>query len=119
TSCKNEPIAHENNKRAYFLISLFHQCYWVTGTIIGAIAGQLITADTTGIDFSMTALFVVILVDQIRSGGKSVRTAAIIGLIIAVIMLLILGADNFLLPTLICTVIILYIIAKTAKEENA
>ena len=49
---------------ATLLVSLFDQCYWVAGSVLGALAGQLITFDSTGIDFAMTALFVVICADQ-------------------------------------------------------
>jgi len=49
---------------AFFFVSLLDQCYWVAGSVIGAVAGQLIAFDSTGIDFAMTALFVVIAVDQ-------------------------------------------------------
>lgn len=53
----------------YGLISLFDQSYWVLGTLIGAVAGTLIKFPLTGLDFALTALFAVILTDQIR-GSK-------------------------------------------------
>lgn len=49
----------------YGLISLFDQSYWVTGSIIGALIGQVIPFDLTGVDFSLTALFAVLTVEQL------------------------------------------------------
>lgn len=119
-SCADDPDAHVDNHRPCFLIALLHQCYWVAGSVIGAIAGELITFDTTGIDFSMTALFVVILVDQLRAGGRDARRSALIGLVLAVVFLLLLGAEKFLLPTLACTVLALAVTAQlTGKKEAA
>lgn len=50
----------------FFCIALFDQLYWIAGTLAGCVAGALITFDTTGIDFAMTALFTVILVEQLE-----------------------------------------------------
>lgn len=49
----------------YGAISLLDQCYWVTGSIIGALLGQIIPFDLTGVDFSLTALFAVLTVEQL------------------------------------------------------
>ncbi len=64
--CRNED-PEEKMRDNWLLIALFDQSYWVLGSVLGAILGQVIPFDLTGIDFSMTALFVVILVDQIRN----------------------------------------------------
>ncbi len=53
-----------NEVRARYFIGLFDHVYWIIGTIIGSLAGQLIPIDFTGVDFSMTALFVVIYIDR-------------------------------------------------------
>lgn len=93
----------EGNAR--FLIGLFDHMYWIIGSVIGSLAGQLIKIDFTGIDFSMTALFTVIFIEQMRA-SKS-KLPGIIGLFCATICLLIFGANNFMLPSLIITVAIL------------
>ena len=51
-----------NEPHARFLISIFDHCYWIIGSVIGSLAGQIIPLDFEGIDFSMTALFVVIFI---------------------------------------------------------
>lgn len=118
-SCKDDMLLRENNCEAAFLIAALHQFYWVLGSVIGAVAGELISFDTTGIDFSMTALFVVILVDQLRSGGRETRLCAGIGVALALVFLFTLGADGFLLPTLACTVFVLAVMTCLQKEEPA
>lgn len=102
-SCKGDPELEAQNHDACFYISALHQLYWVIGSVVGAAAGELIAFDTTGIDFAMTALFTVILVDQLR-GERSARSCAALGGGLAVLFLLLWGADGFLLPTLACTV---------------
>lgn len=120
TLCDKDEILYKDNNKAMFLITLFNQSYWVTGSIIGSIAGQLIPFDFTGIDFSMTALFVVILVDNLKNGhnDKAVFFAAITGLIVGFICLLIWGASKFIFPALLITVLVLSIRSSLVKEAT-
>ncbi len=66
-------------KRMYYslLVSSFDHLYWFTGSVIGAAAGAFITFDTAGIDFAMTALFLVVLTDLVRH--KANRLPALTG----------------------------------------
>lgn len=64
------PPAQVDPADYYFAVSLLDQCYWVAGSLIGATVGQLITFDTTGVDFAMTALFVVLAVEQWKSARR-------------------------------------------------
>ena len=75
--------------------------YWIAFSVLGCIAGSLIPFDLTGIDFAMTALFIVILIDQLK--GASSRLPAAVSLISAALCLLLFGPDNFLLPSLLVT----------------
>ena len=118
-SMKDDPEAQAQHHLACFWVSLLHQCYWVLGSLSGAIAGELLSFDTTGIDFSMTALFVVILVDQLRAGSRQARICAAVGFVLAAIFLLTLGPDGFLLPTLACTVLALFAAGCMEKEVPA
>lgn len=90
------------------LISLFDQCYWIFGSVLGALIGSLLTFDSTGIDFSMTALFVVILIEQLRE--KKSRLPAMIGMAGSAVFLILLGADGFLLPSLTFSVAVLLLL---------
>ncbi len=111
---------HADGNRAMFWIALFDHAYWIFGSVIGALMGQLIPFDFKGIDFSMTALFVVILVERLAGGreDKSAMLAAVSGLVIGLACLLLLGAERFLLPAMVLTVAVLSV-ATGGKKEAA
>lgn len=98
-----------------FLVSLFDQCYWVLGSILGSLAGNL-PIDFTGIDFALTALFVTIFVEQWMS--TSHHLPALVGLGSAVVCLILFGADNFLIPTMILIAAVLVMLPKDKKEDR-
>jgi predicted branched-subunit amino acid permease len=58
-------ISSENRGLFMFYVSLLDQCYWVAGSLIGALAGSLLPFNTKGIGFALTALFVVLMIEQI------------------------------------------------------
>lgn len=98
--CSDESVNNIENKNLYyFLVSFFDQIYWVAGSAIGGLLGEVIPFSTEGIDFALTALFVTIFVEQWLS--VSDHKPAITGLSAAVVCLLIFGPDNFLIPTMI------------------
>ena len=105
----------ENNKYYYFFVSLLNQIYWVLGSIIGVIIGESLKIDTTGIDFAMTALFVVIFTEQILS--KKDYISAGIGISSSIICLFIFGSEYFLIPTMILITISLLIVGSIKKED--
>ena len=70
----------------YLIISLLNHCYWMIGSVLGALIGGLIKFDAKGIDFSMTALFVTVFVEQWMSTKE--HRPALIGIGAAVICLL-------------------------------
>ena len=84
----------------YFFVSLLDQIYWVSGATIGGLLGGLIHFDTTGLDFVMTAMFVVIFMEQWMKEKR--HFSELIGFVSAVLCLLLFGADSFMIPTMIC-----------------
>lgn len=96
-------------------ITLLNQFYWVAGTALGALAGNLIRFDTTGIDFSLTALFAVIFLEQWQ--GAKQHCPALIGVAASLGCLLLLGPDRFLLPAMV--VIVVSFAAARGKLEVA
>ncbi|NMB10443.1 MAG: branched-chain amino acid ABC transporter permease, partial [Tissierellia bacterium] len=98
---------------AMFYISLFHHIYWVLGGIIGSLLGKIIPVDMYGIDFTMTALFVVLFMEQWESSKSKIPIY--IGFISSIVFFIVLG-KNFLLPSLIFTVGFLLIFKN--KIEN-
>ena len=89
--------------------------YWIAFSVLGGLVGQLITFDTTGIDFALTALFIVILLDQIKSTGM--KLPALIGGVSSVLCIIILGRDNFLLPSLAVTMLVLLILRNKLEGD--
>ena len=103
--------------RYCFLVSLFDQCYWVTGSVLGALLGAVIPFSTEGIDFALTALFITVFVDQWRATKD--HLPALIGLGASVLCLVIFGAEDFLIPAMIVIALALTLMHKKggAKHE--
>ena len=101
-------------KYYYFLISLFDHTYWVAGSLMGSIIGASMNINTTGIDFAMTALFVVIFTEQILS--KKDYASAIIGIFSTIICLIIFGSGYFLIPSMVLITVSLLISGIIKKE---
>ena len=83
----------------YFYVSLFDYLYWITGSIMGSILGSVLPISTEGIDFALTALFLTVFVEQWLSTKN--HFAAITGVTLSVLCLVMFGSDNFLIPTMI------------------
>lgn len=111
----DEVPAGVDKNGAMFLVALLDQLYWVAGSLLGTFAGGL-PLDFTGIDFYMTALFLVIFLEQWR-WAKS-HLPALLGLCCAGVFLLVLGADNFLLPALCTTVAVLLLARPVLNREK-
>lgn len=113
-----QPPEGVDSRRFYFWIALLDHVYWIAGSLIGAIAGSLITINTEGIDFAMTALFIVIAIGQWQSGSN--HFPAILGAVGTVVCLLLFGSENgrFLIPALAVLVIGL-LCARPALDKPA
>jgi 4-azaleucine resistance transporter AzlC len=94
-----------DEKRYYLLVSALDQFYWIAGSVLGALIGGALTMDTTGIDFAMTALFVVIFVEQWLT--EKDHYPALLGLGISLFCLVIWGAERFLIPAMVLIVLVL------------
>ena len=98
----------------YFFVTLFDQSYWVLASTTGGLIGSLLPSNTTGLDFAMTAMFVVILLEQWLKDKRHI--SAWIGMICSVGCLLIFGADSFLIPTMCCILIGLTVFRKPIEQ---
>lgn len=92
----------------YFTVSLLDHSYWIIGSVIGSLAGAALGFDTTGVDFAMTALFLVIAVGQWKAAGS--HLPALLGAGAALIGLIAMGADDMLLPALAIIIIALVLL---------
>lgn len=99
----------------FFFISLLNHIYWIVGCTAGGILGSLITFNTRGIDFAMTALFVVIFTDQWLSSKN--HLPALIGLGSSLVCLLLFGADQFIIPSMVLILTLLTIFRKKLESE--
>lgn len=89
----------------YFFVTLLNQLYWVGGATLGGLLGNLITFDTEGLDFVMTAMFIVIFLEQWLKEKHHFSEWA--GLASSAACLLIFGKDNFMIPAMICILLLL------------
>ena len=109
----------EGKKWSYIFDALLVLLYWVALSILGALIGSLIPFDTAGIDFALTALFIVILIEQLKTPGKS-ALPALIAAVSSGVCLLLFGPSGFILPSLMITVLGLIVfrgpISRAEKE---
>ena len=87
-----------------FFVTLLNHIYWVAGATLGALLGYVVSFDTTGIEFVMTALFVVIFLNQWDSVKN--HTPALTGLICTFICLVLFGSDHFIVPAMLGIILI-------------
>lgn len=88
-----------------FFVTILNQIYWVAGATIGGIFGSFIPFDTKGLEFVMTALFVVIFLENWLK--EKDHSASVIGLFISFICLMIFKGTNFIIPSMIIILSIL------------
>ena len=116
--CSGDVPDGVDRKKYFFLVTLFNQCYWIIGCVVGSLIGSVFSFNTAGIDFSMTALFLVVFVEQWRSTKD--HKSAIVGVASSLICLLIFGADRFLIPAMITITVLLTILRrKPPRGEQA
>ena len=100
-----------------FFVTLLNHMYWFTGATIGGLVGSLLTFNTEGLDFVMTAMFVVIFLEQFRKEKKPYT--AMIGLGSALVCLIIFGANSFMIPAMICILALLTALKRPMEKGGA
>lgn len=115
-NCSTAFPKHLNKQNIMFYMAFLCWIYWFIGTVAGTLIGTLLPFDFTGIDFCMTALFVTIFIDQWKKAKA--HLPAVAGICCAVVFLLLLGADRFILPALIAATGIL-ILSRLYEERKA
>ena len=115
--CRDELSVPESERRRYYVFtSLFNHSYWVLGTALGVLVGSLISFNTEGIDFALTALFVTVFVEQWLTAKKYIP--ALIGVLTSAVGLLIFGADKFLIPSMLVIALLLCLYKEKEKGEK-
>ena len=94
-----------DRKWFYLSISLLDYSYWVMGTAMGGLLGNLIAFDTTGLDFALTALFVVLFLEQWKK--RENRPAGLSGVGATLLALVLFGSENLVIPAMLLIVLML------------
>ncbi len=108
-----------DKKWFYLFISLLDYSYWVIASVIGGLIGNMIHFQTNGLDFVLTALFLVNFLNQWKEHSN--RFSALLGVGISILCLVIFGSDNFIIPSMIGILLILTIFRKqldTPKQKK-
>ena len=100
-----EPPEGVERKGFYFWISLLDYGYWVAATALGGLLGRFLTFDTTGLDFALTALFVVLFLEQWKK--KENRPAGVVGVACAAVSLAVFGAERLVIPAMVLILAVL------------
>lgn len=98
-----------------FFVTLLNHIYWVFGAALGGIFGSVIRFDTEGLDFVMTAMFVVIFLEQWMKDQK--HTSALAGLGLSLLCLAVFGADDFMIPAMAAILLFLTVCRKPLERE--
>jgi len=99
-----------------FFVTLLNHFYWVFGATLGGIFGSIIHFNTEGLEFVMTAMFVVIFMEQWFKEKN--HASALIGIGISVLFLVILGPDNFIIPSMMGILFLLTIARKPLEKAG-
>ncbi len=100
-----EPPDGVERREFYFWISVLNYSYWVAATAVGGLLGRYITFNTAGMDFALTALFVVLLMEQLKK--RENRPAGLIGAACAAVSLAVFGADAMVVPAMVLVLAVL------------
>lgn len=105
-----------DEKLAYVMTAGLVVFYWIALSFLGALIGSFIPFDLSGVDFALTALFIVLLIEQLK-GAKN-RLPAVIASISSIVCLAVLGPSNFILPSLVITVGIIMALRRQIESKK-
>lgn len=97
-----------------FFVTLLNHLYWFSGATLGGIFGSLIHFNTEGLDFVMTAMFVVIFMEQWMKEKR--HESALVGLGVSLVCLILFGADHFIIPTMLAILAVLTFLRKPLER---
>lgn len=99
-----------------FFVTLLNQIYWVMGATLGGVLGSFLTFNTRGLEFVMTAMFVVIFLEQWMKEKN--HSSSYVGVIVSTICLIIFGKESFMIPTMLCILLLLTILKKPMEKAG-
>jgi len=106
----------ENIKKKwyYFYLSLLNQSYWISGTLMGSIFGNSIHFNTKGLDFSLTALFVVLAIEQYKKDKN--LTPFFIGAFASIVTFFVVSRENMLLFAILFSIVLMFLFKKRLEK---
>ncbi|MDF2614790.1 MAG: hypothetical protein K0S71_2576 [Clostridia bacterium] len=114
--CSAEPPEGVDRNLFMFFITLLDHSYWVLGSALGGLLGSMISFNTKGLDFVLTALFIVIFVGQWKAQKN--HKPAITGVLCSIICLIIFGQNSFIIPSMAAILAVLSLFRKEAKKAG-
>lgn len=108
--CSTEPPEGVNRNWFMFFITLLDHSYWVLGSALGGLLSYMVSFNTKGLDFVLTALFVVIFIGQWKTQKN--HKPAVIGVLCSIICLVVFGQGNFIIPSMIAILVVLTLFRK-------
>jgi 4-azaleucine resistance transporter AzlC len=102
-----------DRKRFYFDISILDQSYWVAGSVLGALIGAIIPINTEGLDFALTALFVVLLIEQYKACDR--KFPFLIAGVCSIAALILIGPANMLIVSIAASVFLLFLLRRFSR----
>ena len=113
--CNTPELDEKESKGYYFWVTLIDQLYWLGSCALGSLVGSIVSFNTEGIDFALTALFLTVFVEQWLSSQE--HSTALTGLLGSALCLLIFGPDSFLIPSMLLIILILSIKRKKGAVQ--
>ena len=115
-NCSAEPPEGVDRSLFMFFVTLLNQCYWVAGCTLGGIFGSLLTFNTEGLDFAMTAMFVVIFLENWLKEKDHI--SSLVGLGVTLLSLVIFGADKFVIPGMLAILGVLTLLRRPIEKAG-
>ena len=115
-TCSAEPPEGVDRGWFMFFITLLDQFYWVASAFLGAAVGSVLPFSTVGVDFVMTAMFVVIFLNQWEKEKQ--HYSGLIGLAVPFVCLLVFGSGSFLIPSMVCILVLLLVLRKPIERSS-
>lgn len=104
-NCTAQPPQGVDRGWFMFFVTLLNQSYWVLGATLGGLFGMVLHFNTEGLDFVMTAMFVVIFLENWLK--EKDHTSALLGLGLSVLCLMVFGPEKFIIPAMVCIMLAL------------
>ena len=114
--CSSPPPEGVSRKWFLFFIALLDHSYWIAGSVAGGLLGGLVSFNTAGIDFVLTAMFVVIFINQWKATSN--HLPVLIGLGAALLCRIVLGPEKFLIPAMIVILVLVTLLRGPIEKRG-